>query len=87
MYSSNAALAKRVAEYAGQKQKLEDKMRQRRKLYEDLFGEPLKPSPPAARKGRLGRVTSRHVTPAVMGCLRIGGYFDGGSIVIDFCCL
>lgn len=51
MKSCNAALAGKVAEYKVKKQELEEDMRARRDLYSDLFGPPLKPPPPAGRKG------------------------------------
>lgn len=50
--SCNAALTCKVAEYELKKQELEEDMRARRDLYSDLFGPPLKPAPPAGRKGK-----------------------------------
>lgn len=53
--SGNEALAGRVAEYKRKRQELEEDMRARRDLYSRLFGPPLKPPPPAGRKGEYGK--------------------------------
>lgn len=53
--ASNKALRDNVTKYGIDKSLLEGDMHDRRELYASIFGPPLKPPPPAGRKGKLRR--------------------------------